>query len=184
MGGQAPVEKSISPSQPEATPPAKPQPAPPALDVAKLRAEQNFGMALAAGIGAAIAGAALWAGVTVTTHYELGLMSVVVGVIVGKAVRGAGRGIDKQFGYAGAACALFGSVLGTFLSDVGILAEHQGVPFGEIMGRMNADFAIKMFTTLFQPVDVLFYAIAVYEAYRFSFKYRLIRKPGATPPKS
>lgn len=179
-----PAPSNETPAAPSQPPQAAAASAPARLDVAKLRAEQNAGMALAAGIAAALAGAALWAAVTVTTHYELGLMSVVVGVMVGKAVRATGQGIDPVFGYIGGACALFGSLIGAVLSDVGILAAHQDLPYAEVLHRLSPDYAMNLYTTLFQPLDLLFYGIAVYEAYKFSFKYRLVRSTPPAPPPS
>jgi hypothetical protein len=54
----------------------------------------RFGKALGAGGGAAILGALLYSAIRALTGYELGLIAIVVGVMVGKAVRwgSAGRG--------------------------------------------------------------------------------------------
>jgi hypothetical protein len=48
--------------------------------------------ALVYGLGAAIAGSALYALVTIITGYQLALISIVVGVMVGKAIRYASQG--------------------------------------------------------------------------------------------
>jgi hypothetical protein len=37
----------------------------------------------------------------------------------------------------------------------------------------------RLVTTFSQPMDLLFYGIAIYEGYKFSFKYRL-RKPASS----
>ena len=52
----------------------------------------RFFRAAAFGAGAAILGAAIWAGVTAVTHLQLGLIAIVVGLMVGAAVRSGARG--------------------------------------------------------------------------------------------
>jgi len=68
------------------------------IDVGKILAAQNFNLAILAGIGAAVLGAALWAVVTVTTKTELGLMAIAVGFLVGRAIRAVGHGVGQKFG--------------------------------------------------------------------------------------
>ena len=70
-------------------------------------------MAALAGLAAAFVGAIAWAIVTVTTKYQLGIMAIAVGLLVGLALR-LGNG-GKAFGILGACLALFGCVLGNFL---------------------------------------------------------------------
>jgi len=82
------------------------------VDVGKILGAQNFNLAILAGIGAAVLGAALWAVVTVTTKTELGLMAVAVGFLVGRAIRAVGHGVEQKFGYLGAACAFVGCIAG------------------------------------------------------------------------
>lgn len=150
-----------------------------------IRRAQRFPAAVAAGIGAAVAGAALWAVVTVVTEMELGLMAIVLGFVVGRAIRAAGQGIDTKFGVLGAACALAGCLLGNLLSYVGFYAKQTGVGFGDALIAMNPELLGKLIGVFFGPMDLLFFAIAIYEGYRFSFRYRVIRAtPSASAPTS
>ena len=80
-----------------------------------LRAASSLPKGIAVGFVAMIVGAAIWAGITVATNYQIGWMSVGVGLLVGFAVRVGGGGIDNAFGLAGAALALIGCVLGNLL---------------------------------------------------------------------
>jgi len=146
------------------------------IDVGKILVAQNFNLAILAGIGAAVLGAALWAIVTVTTKSELGLMAIVVGFVVGRAIRAVGHGVDQKFGYLGAACALAGCIAGNVLSDIGFYANIRGIGFGQALADMDLALLTKLVTAFSQPMDLLFYGIAIYEGYKFSFKYRL-RKP-------
>ena len=151
--------------------------------VEDIRRAQKFPAAVAAGIAAALAGAIAWAVVTVATETELGLMAIAVGYLVGRAIRAAGHGIDTKFGVLGALCALGGCLLGSLLSDIGFYAKQTGVGFGDALLAMNSDLLGKLIGVFFSPMDLLFFAIAIYEGYRFSFRYRVVRSAqGATAP--
>lgn len=145
--------------------------------LAKIRAEQNFGLATLAGVGAAICGAILWAIVTVVTNMQLGLIAVAVGYLVGKAVSIAGKGIDRKFGYLGAACGLLGCLLGNLLSAIAIFAHSRNLGAAEALGALNLDLLARLMTAFSKPMDLIFYGICIYEGYKFSFKYRLLKQP-------
>jgi hypothetical protein len=143
----------------------------PSVTLESIRAQQNFSLALAAGLGTAVVAAGLWAVVTVITNMELGIAAVALGYLVGRAIRETGKGYDPQFGYLGAACALFGCVLGNFLSAVAFFAQAKAISFPAALGLINADLAGRLMVVFFSPMDLLFYGIAIYEGYRFAFKY-------------
>jgi hypothetical protein len=151
----------------------------PGPSLEKIRAQQNFGLAVVAGVGAAIIGAVLWAVVTVITQYELGLMAIAVGFLVGFAIRETGKGVDKKFGYLGAICGLFGCVLGNLLSGIVFYAQASGLSFGQALATLDVDLVSRLASATFQAMDLLFYAIGIYEGYKFSFKYRI--NPAAAP---
>jgi hypothetical protein len=158
------------------TPTAAPAAATPrALTVAEARTQQNFAFAAMAGVGAAIVGAVLWAIVTVVTEMELGLMAIAVGYIVGQAIKATGKGIDVQFGVLGAVCALLGCVLGNVISAVALYAKFEHLPLDSVFNLLSVDFLSRTTTAFFQPLDLLFYGIAIYEGYRFSFRYKPVK---------
>jgi len=149
----------------------------PVFDPAKLQAfeqrrlaEQNLPAAIGAGAVAALVGAAVWAVVTVTSNYKIGWIAVGVGFIVGWAVRFAGKGVTKPFGIAGAVLALLGCALGDLLSLYGFAANSTGTSFFTVIGMLPLEAVAHAFTESLQPMDFLFYAIAVYEGYKFSFR--------------
>ncbi|HEY1709685.1 MAG TPA: hypothetical protein VGG10_15560 [Rhizomicrobium sp.] len=125
-------------------------------------------LAVAAGLGAAAAGAALWAVVTVASKYELGIMAIAVGFMVGKAVSAVAHSRNPAFGIVGAACSLAGCVLGNLLSGVGFLAAAGHLGYFEALSRLDPAIAIRLMTAMFSPMDLIFYAIGIYEGYRFS----------------
>jgi hypothetical protein len=142
------------------------------ISIAAIKAGQNFNLAVASGLGAAIGGALLWAIITILTKMELGIVAIAVGFGVGRTIRMVGKGIDQAFGYLGAACALLGCVLGNFLSSVAFYAQARGISYFQALSDLDFDLLQRLATTFFHPMDLLFYGIAIYEGYRFSFKYK------------
>jgi hypothetical protein len=101
---------------------------------------------------------------------QLGLIAVAIGYVVGQAIRRVGKGIDTKFGVLGALCALFGCVLGNSLSALAFVAQATHV---SMLDLLNPAIVVRATMHFAQPMDLLFYGIAIYEGYRFSFKYRL-----------
>ncbi len=139
-----------------------------ALD--QLRSEQNLVMATLAGLVAAVVGASIWAAVTVATGYQIGWLAIGIGFAVGIAIRYVGKGIDQVFGVVAAVLSLLGCALGNLLSVAYFVADTESVPFFELLAHMDLDVAIEIMTATFNPMDIVFYAIAVYFGYRSAFR--------------
>ena len=144
------------------------------LKIEKLRLEQNLPFAIIASLGSAIVMAILWAVITVATEYQIGYMAIAVGFIVGYAVKFTGKGIDKIYGIIGAVGALLGCVFGNFLSQIGFVVQDPeiGLSYFEALKMLllNGQLTIEVMKETFSPIDLLFYGIAIYEGYRFSFR--------------
>ncbi|MBD3239693.1 MAG: hypothetical protein GF331_03845 [Chitinivibrionales bacterium] len=138
--------------------------------IEKLRLEQNLPMGLVAGALASALGAVLWATVTALSGLQIGWMAVGIGFLVGFAVRTFGKGIDKVFGVTGAALSLLGCVVGNFVSILIIISREQTLPMGTLLANLSPAVCLELMAAAFHPLDLLFYAIAVYEGYRFSFR--------------
>ena len=136
----------------------------------EIRREQNLPLGVAGGALGAVVGAGAWAGITAATDHQIGWMAVGIGFLVGIGVRVLGKGIDKVFGYAGAILALVGCLAGNLLTVCIIVASAEDVPLSDVLSRLTPDVAIALLQATFSPMDLLFYAIAVYEGYRFSFR--------------
>jgi hypothetical protein len=135
------------------------------------RAEQSMPLALAAGVISMLVSAAIWAMVTdMTKGFQIGWMAIGVGFLVGYSVRYAGKGIERPYQYVGAICALLGCVLGNYFAMAGFAAQEFHVDFFTVISHIPLDKAITLMQDSFQPIDLLFYAIAVYEGFRFSLK--------------
>lgn len=173
----------VTASEPEDREPLDPQMVQMAVD--RLRGEQNLAGGLLAGAVAALAGAAAWAAVTVTTNYQIGFMALGVGFLVGLAVRLAGKGIDRSFAVAGALLALAGCLLGNLLTVSQLIASEEGMELLAVLGQLSPAITLDLMVATFQPMDLLFYGLAVYEGYKLSPRHLsreelLAAMPGST----
>lgn len=74
-------------------------------------------------------------------------------------------------GRGGESClSLAGCLAGNLFSVCAMVSRHEDVPFFDILVRLNPEIVVDIFKTTFSPMDLLFYAIAIYEGYRFSFR--------------
>jgi hypothetical protein len=136
----------------------------------KLRLDQNLISGLIAGIAAGLIGAVLWGVITVITEYQIGYMAVAIGAGVGFAVRYFGKGLDKIFGYSGAAIAILSCLLGNFFSLVGFIAHFTGTGYMETFFLLDYQAIPELMKKNFNPMDLFFYGLAAYEGYKFSFR--------------
>ncbi|PZR29059.1 MAG: hypothetical protein DI538_24325 [Azospira oryzae] len=138
--------------------------------IEKLRQQQDIVHAIIGGAAAAIVSALIWATVTVVTKYQIGYLAILIGLLVGFAVRYFGSGIDKPFGFIGAFFALLGCAIGNLLSQVAFVAQSESLGYMEVISLLNLDLILSIYKESFSPLDVLFYAIAAYEGYKFAFR--------------
>lgn len=136
----------------------------------EMKDNQNLLFGTIGGVVAAAIGAAIWAIITALSNFQIGWMAVGVGFLVGYAVRISGKGIDKTFGIVGAVLSLLGCVAGNLLTACILISKHQNIAFLQLLPRLSPQIAIELITATFHPMDLLFYGIAVYEGYRFSFR--------------
>lgn len=119
-----------------------------------------------AGLAAAIIGAIIWAVVTVTTKYQIGFMALGVGALVGFAMR-IGNG-GKSFSILAALLALFGCILGNYFSLLGFASTEQHVGFFTMMHDVDPAKVLSAMWEDLMSMSIVFYALAAYEAYKFS----------------
>lgn len=130
----------------------------------------NLGKAVGAALAAAVVGAVVWAVVTVATKYQIGIMAIGVGFLVGWAVRATGRSGAPVLGYVGAVFALIGCLLGNLLAISGLIAAETATPLPATLARvlLQPATAVSVMQAGFSPMDLVFYAIAVYEGYKIA----------------
>ncbi len=136
----------------------------------ELRDEQNLPMALISGLVAAHIGAIIWALITWQTEYQIGFMAVGVGFLTGFAVQFFGKGIDKIYGVIGAVMSLLGCIMGNLFTIVIFASIEMKTSFFTILFGLEFSMIIDILKETFQGMDLLFYGIAIYEGYKFSFR--------------
>ena len=97
-------------------------------------------------------------------------MAVAVGFIVGYGNRYFGKGIDPVFGIIGGVFALIGCVLGNYLSLIGFASQEFGVDYFTTLSVVSFGEAMNAVFSDIDVYDILFYGLALYEGYRFSFR--------------
>jgi len=136
--------------------------------IQRLRKEENFPLAIIAGLLAAVLGAVIWAGFTVVTKYQVGIIAIGVGLLVAFSIRFAGKGLSVKFQILGALLSLLGCAAGNFLTICYYIAQNEGMGFFEVLTLINPAAIPELMTSTFSAMDVVFYGIAVYEGYRLS----------------
>ncbi len=138
----------------------------------------NLPLGIVAGLAAAVISAVAWAAITAATSFQIGFMAVGVGFAVAYAVRLAGRGHDGRFAVASAIIALFGCLLGNFLTVVVMSAPVNHATYFEELNVMLPH-VVEVMKSTFQFMDLVFYAIGTY----FGFRYATTPlRPQATVP--
>ena len=139
-------------------------------NIAKLKSEQDFPKALLGGIVVGVIGAIVWGAITVATGFQIGYMAIAIGAGVGISIRFIGKGIDQNFGISGGIIALLSCLLGNFFSIIGFISNAEGLGYFETLTLIDYSQLIPIMTGTFSPMDLLFYGIAAYEGYKFSFR--------------
>jgi len=138
----------------------------------KLKMQENPLAAILSGLIVAVLVAILWGVLTVVTRYQIGYMAIGVGFAVGFTVRKFGKGFSPFFGFIGAGLSLFGCLLGNLLSIAGFLStEVEGASVFNILGVIfsTPSYIFPLMQESFHPMDVLFYGLALYWGYKYSF---------------
>lgn len=138
----------------------------------RIRSEQNFPLGILAGSGAAVLGAGVWAVITFVSDYQIGWMAIGVGFLVGWAIRTFGKGVDKRFGFLGAGLALLGCLAGNLFTIAAVIAREETASLMDVLVflMLNPALDLELLAQTFSPIDLLFYAIALYYGYRYSFR--------------
>ena len=134
------------------------------------KGEENFAMAVVAGSVGALICAFAWAGITVATGYQVGVVAIAVGFIVATAVRIAGRGLTSRFRVLGAVLALLGCVLGNLFTIFYFGAKETGIPLMDLLRMIDVTIIPSLIMGTFSGMNLLFYGIAVYEGYKLSLR--------------
>lgn len=136
----------------------------------KLTAHQNLPLAIAGGLFMSLLVTALWVFIAISINFQFGYLALALGFAVGRSVLFFGQGLTKRFGILAAFLAFVGCVLANVLSQVGFIANARNETFLETIHLVEYQWIMDTLKHSFAWVDLLFYAIAVYEAYYFSMR--------------
>lgn len=136
----------------------------------KLKSEQSLPAAIFAGIFIGVLAAIAWAAITVSTGLKIGLVAIAIGAAVGFGMRFFGKGIDQIFGIYGGIIALVSCILGNLFSVIGFVAISEGLGLFETFLNFDYSYSFDVIKETASPMDLIFYAIAAWEGYKFSFR--------------
>jgi hypothetical protein len=133
---------------------------------------------------AALVGAILWMIFVQVTGYEVGIVAVGIGFLVGQAMA-ATAGTSTQLPPIGAVLSLIGCLLGQILTDAHFFGQEVGLGTASALREMVSDLGLgwDVFTAGFSVIDLLFWAIAGYEGYKLTARAVAKRRAARiTPP--
>ena len=136
----------------------------------RFKGEQKYIPALITGSIVGLIGALVWGAVTVVTGYQIGYLAIAIGAAVGFSIRYIGKGIEPIFGITGGVIAILSCLLGNFFSIIGFIADSESLSYFQTLILFDYSFLIEIMTETFSPIDILFYGIAAFEGYKFSFR--------------
>lgn len=138
------------------------------MDPTRRDPEKSYLFAALGAFDAAALSALAWAAITVLTKYQIGYMAVAVGALVGVSVRWFGQGSGRAFRILAVGFALAGCVLGNYLSQVGFYLAESGAGLLDTLLSLRPAQVPGILAESFSPIDLLFYALAVLQAWKFS----------------
>jgi hypothetical protein len=122
----------------------------------------DTGLALLAGLGAAVAGAFAWGLITYLTKHQFSVVAVLLGVAVGYAV-GRRRPGQAAVAVASGVLALIGCALGTFLALI-FAALGTGIGLGHVLGHLNV--IMSAYPRSVGVLGVVFWLLAAFLGFR------------------
>ena len=66
--------------------------------------------------------------------------------------------------------AFLGCAVGNLFAVCGIVADQEGMAFMDIVAQLDPPLVQQLMVATFQPMDLLFYGLAIYEGYKLSFR--------------
>jgi hypothetical protein len=122
-----------------------------------LRSRQRIPIAILAGFGGAVLGAAAWLGLSSLFGLQVGWMAIVVGVLVGVTMRYFGHGIDLPISIAALFMVALGIVAGDLASGCAAAARaSKDLGFLDQVARLTPEKVVAIMKGSFDVIDVVF----------------------------
>lgn len=132
---------------------------------------QNPVKGIAGGTGAAVVGIIVWTEIMQLTGYKLDWMALVMGFLIGYAIRFFGKAVEPSpFGYAAGILAFLSSITGNILTACIIFSHIKKVSLFSLLAQLNPASALYFLRAVIGPFDVIFCLGAIFLAYYLSFK--------------
>ena len=127
--------------------------------------EGNIIAAILAGLFSCIAVSTLWALITVNAEKQWLYMGIIAGLAVGWFVKVASGGNNNTIGFIGAIFALLSCVLGDFLTNVGFLAQSEGMAYFQTLGALDFSYFFEIAFIDFDFFSFIIYGLAAIEGW-------------------
>ncbi len=134
----------------------------------------------------AVAGAAAWAAIAAATGFQIGYMAVGVGFLAGFGMRTCSGHRGRTNAIVAGVVALLGCLLGNTLTAVVGVAQHEHFPIPLALLTMSRHLGAvpNVIAVTFEPMDLLFYGIAVFTGYRTALAVPKARPALAQPART
>ena len=143
--------------------------------------EQRFIPAVLVGSVVALLCAIIWGVITAITGFQIGYMALGIGFAVGLCMLAVGNGQNALFGLVGGFLAFLACFFGNAFSVAAMVAN--GPEAAELLQELEVTSTfgvlfrfvehpalfIEIMQATFHPMDVLFYLIAIYTGFKYSF---------------
>ena len=123
----------------------------------------SIATAVAAGLGVAVVGSALWGLISYATQHQFSLLAVVIGLCVGTVMTRVSRVRNPTLAIASAAIAVFGCALGSLVAEV-LVFVRLGAPLGNVLS--NPHIVFHYYPKAVGFLGFVFWAIAALYGYR------------------
>ena len=127
-----------------------------AADGQRLVREQSLRGAIASSLLIIVVFSALWAGLSVLTNRVLPWMTIILGPLLGLAVRRTGRGLDWRFPVIAAVITIVGALVGNVIVAAANTAYDLGVGTLQVLRAVTAMTWPIFFAEVMSPADAIF----------------------------
>lgn len=133
-----------------------------------LLSKQSLILAILAGGAAALLSASVWATLSFVTNYQHGWVAVILGLLVAKAVKNFGQGIDARFRLVGLLSSLAGIFFGNAFLAILVIHRVWELPLGDAIALMGDSQFYALILEASALIDVVFYLAAAVCGWHFS----------------
>ena len=127
--------------------------------------EGNLVLAILGGLLSSVLVASLWALITVNAQKQWMIMGIFAGLAVGFVVHMMARGRSLPISIVGGLFSLLSCVLGDFFTNVGFIAQNDGLEYFQTLSMIDFAYFFDMAFIDFDFFSLIVYGIAAYEGF-------------------